>query len=163
MSGYTILEKTAEKTKYGHPLWKCQCRCGKIKLLTSSEAKRTKSCINCCHRKYIGKISANSFHHAKSGAKRRKIEFNITQQDMWDKFVSQDGKCNLTGWDIDIADTVYGQRHGESTASLDRIDSDKGYEIDNIQWLHKDVNRLKQIFSQERTLEICKAIAEHNK
>jgi hypothetical protein len=50
-----------------------------------------------------------------------------------------------------------------TTASLDRIDSSKGYVIDNVQWLHRDINMMKQRFSQEYFINICKHIAENNK
>ena len=52
-------------------------------------------------------------------------------------------------------------RHNKSTASLDRIDSSKGYTIDNIQWLHKDINKMKWDFSQEKFLELCKKIVNN--
>jgi len=44
------------------------------------------------------------------------------------------------------------------TASLDRIDSTKNYTIDNIQWVHKDVNKMKMDFSQEYFIEMCRLV-----
>lgn len=40
---FTLLEKTTEQEKHGNFLWKCQCKCGNIKFLTTSEASN-KSC-----------------------------------------------------------------------------------------------------------------------
>lgn len=54
-----------------------------------------------------------------------------------------------------------GHSTGETTASLDRIDPRKDYVKGNVQWVHKDVNRIKQAFNEERLLEVCKAIIEH--
>ena len=48
----------------------------------------------------------------------------------------------------------------ETTASLDRIDSLLGYTIDNVQWVHKDINRIKFDMSQCRFVELCCLIAE---
>lgn len=49
------------------------------------------------------------------------------------------------------------------TASLDRIDSSRGYEIDNIQWVHKDVNKMKMGLSQNEFIDICKIISKNNR
>lgn len=49
------------------------------------------------------------------------------------------------------------------TASLDRKDSLKGYTIDNIQWLHKDVNQMKRNYSEEYFINTCLKIAENYK
>lgn len=48
----------------------------------------------------------------------------------------------------------------EGTASLDRIDSSRGYVEGNVQWVHKDVNFMKQALSQERFVELCTLVAE---
>lgn len=46
---------------------------------------------------------------------------------------------------------------------LDRIDSSKGYIEGNVQWVHKDVNMMKQNYSQKYFIEMCKKIYETNK
>ena len=50
---------------------------------------------------------------------------------------------------------------GIRTASLDRIDSSKGYVPGNIQWVHKDVNWMKGSFTQEYFVNICKKISKN--
>ena len=47
------------------------------------------------------------------------------------------------------------------TASLDRIDPTKGYIEGNIQWVHKDVNRMKMDFTETRFLELVNLIANN--
>jgi len=49
----------------------------------------------------------------------------------------------------------------ETTASLDRINNDLGYIEGNVQWVHKDVNRMKWAFTQDRFLELCCLITEN--
>jgi hypothetical protein len=49
-----------------------------------------------------------------------------------------------------------------TTASLDRIDSDKGYAEDNVQWVHKKINSMKQTMRDELFIEMCKRVAAHN-
>ncbi len=79
------------------------------------------------------------------------------QKYLWDLWCEQDQCCAYTGWDLWV-----GKRHNkDTTASLDRIDNDQGYEIGNVQWLHKDVNWMKGRFTEVRFKEICTAVASH--
>jgi hypothetical protein len=75
---------------------------------------------------------------------------------MWEQFTKQLGKCALS--DITLEFPSFGDKATVQTASLDRINSDIGYFKDNIQWLHKDVNKMKWELGQERFLELCKII-----
>ena len=47
-------------------------------------------------------------------------------------------------------------------ASLDRIDNDGNYTIDNIQWVHKDVNFMKRTYNQEYFIDMCSKIAANS-
>ena len=47
------------------------------------------------------------------------------------------------------------------TASLDRIDSEKGYVAGNVHWVHKTVNKMKMEFSVDDFVSVCKEVAEH--
>ena len=48
------------------------------------------------------------------------------------------------------------------TASLDRIDSSKGYQPGNVWWVHKRVNRLKNDFSMDELLYWSRAIVRQH-
>ena len=48
-------------------------------------------------------------------------------------------------------------------ASLDRIDSSKGYLVDNIEWVHKDVNKAKMALSKEDFLQMVYEINDHTR
>lgn len=74
----------------------------------------------------------------------------------------QDYKCALTDLPIAVATSRKAQAHGEGTASLDRKDSTRGYHFDNVQWVHKDVNKAKLDFTQQRFIELCKLVTEKN-
>ena len=39
------------------------------------------------------------------------------------------------------------------------IDSSKGYIKDNVQWVHKDVNFMKQSLPQEKFIDYCRKIS----
>ena len=102
-----------------------------------------------------GTVSATYFSSLKRGADggkgRKPIPFNITIDYVADLLDNkQKGKCALTGIYISVKD---------KTASLDRIDSSKGYERGNLQWLHKDVNMMKRHYSQDYFIYLCKAVS----
>lgn len=149
----------------GKKSWLLQCDCGeKYKALTESLLSgNTKSCG--CLNKRTGKnhphykgcedLSGDYWSKLKQGARKRDIEFNITIKEAWKLFKNQDKKCALTGWEITLTDSS----SLKQTASLDRINSNKHYKLSNIQWVHKDVNRIKQNYSQDYFITICEAIA----
>lgn len=47
-------------------------------------------------------------------------------------------------------------------ASLDRKDSSVGYTKNNIQWVHKAINRLKTDFNQKKFIELCHLVSNFN-
>lgn len=93
----------------------------------------------------------------KSG-KSRGYQWDLTIEFVWEMYISQKGKCALSGVSIGWA-----KKGLTATASIDRIDSSEGYLIENVQLVHKDVNFMKQQFSQEYFIEICKAVANKEK
>ena len=100
-------------------------------------------------------IRISWFNKVKIGAETRGLVFDITLDDVWFLYITQEGKCALSGMPIGWAEV--GSLH---TASVDRIDSTKGYIKDNVQLLHKDVNMMKQSYSQDYFIEVCQAIAD---
>jgi hypothetical protein len=85
------------------------------------------------------------------------LEFDLTNEYIHNLFLNQDQKCNLTGWEINLFN-----ENQPITASLDRIDSKKGYIKNNVQWLHKDINCIKLDFSQGEFIRLCKDVANFN-
>ena len=67
------------------------------------------------------------------------------------KTLKQNKKCALSGIDL-----IFEANHGkiEGNISLDRIDSQKGYTINNVQWVHKDINFMKQDFAENYFLDM---------
>ena len=142
-------------------LWLCKCDCGKEKYikrdcLTSGDTKSC-GCIRRSGNKQTGaahygwkgyqEISGSYLNTIKANAKKRKIEFCVTLEYLWDLFIKQDRKCAISGVNIEFKAI---RRDYETTASLDRIDSSKGYVEGNLQWVHKDVNFMKQELSDEK-------------
>ena len=79
---------------------------------------------------------------------------------MWELYVRQNGRCALTG--IPIYFRPRGGSRRSKSASCDRIDSNIGYCINNIQWVHKDINMMKFKYPLERFLYLCSSITANN-
>jgi hypothetical protein len=94
-------------------------------------------------------------------ARRKGIEFSITIEQAWNLFLKQNRRCALSGVELTFGE-LRGRRISR-TASLDRIDSTKGYVMGNIQWIHKTLNLMKQSLSQETFVEFCIQVADHQR
>lgn len=149
-------------------IWKCGCECGEEKVVSSALllSGTTRSC-GCLRRENskkmrwagCGELSGHYFGNLRNGAKKRGLVFDIEIEYAWQLFLEQDRKCSLTGVDIEFRPTLRSNKL--ATASLDRIDSSKGYNIGNVHWVHKDINRMKWEFSQERFVELCRLVVEY--
>ena len=88
-------------------------------------------------------------------AMRRGHEFKLTIAEAWNLYEKQKGRCALSGLSI-----VFSSKTSKETVSLDRIDSKIGYLIGNVQWVHKAVNIMKNMFSQDVFIDLCRRVAE---
>lgn len=143
--------------------WKCKCECGKV---IECQQRRlvvgdTRSCgclrleiIHSWKKPPIGLITSRMITMFKNSAKRRSIEFSVSQQELWDLWNKQEGKCAITGVPISLEGSP-------KSASIDRIDSHKDYTIDNIQWVHNVVNLMKRKMTLEELKEWCRLILNH--
>jgi len=162
--GHLTVINLSGKTSRGQSIWKCQCDCGKYKDIRGYhlKGKKIRSC-GCLKRETVnikwngfGDIARWVWNAVRIGAKSRNIEFNLTAEDMWNLALKQNKKCALT--DTPLIFIRSPKYRKESNASLDRIDSSKGYTVDNIQWVIKDVNVAKQSMSQEKFINICRSV-----
>lgn len=69
---------------------------------------------------------------------------------MWKQYLSQNKKCYFTGLNIKFNDD----------ASVDRIDNNIGYTIKNIRIVHKDINYMRRILSDDKFIRYCRLIAK---
>lgn len=90
------------------------------------------------------------------------IEFNISKEYLLDKFNEQGGKCGLSGVEIYFTHICPIRGILKQTASLDRIDSEKGYTKGNVQWVHKIVNKMKQNLKDEEFISWCHIISNNH-
>lgn len=164
-----ILDVIQEKMKY----FKVKCFCGNI---FKSQAYSilngaTKSC-GCYSSKFTAQktkgannpkwkgyeeIHGKYWSSVKNGAKKRNLEFSISVEDVWNLYIKQNRKCAMS----DIPISFYRETfRDKQTASIDRIDSSKGYTIDNIQIVYNKINIMKQNYNINEFIKICGLIAD---
>lgn len=94
--------------------------------------------------------------NSKRGAKERNIPFHLTKEDIKGLLIASNGICALSGLPMD---TMF---NSQMKASIDRIDSSKGYTMDNVQIVAGCVNRAKNALSQKDFVKLCKAVVKVN-
>lgn len=121
-------------------------------------------CSNVCQdiSKYKGKLN-KILKESEKRSKIKRMEFNLDYDFLYDLFYNtQKEKCAITN--IPILLPVKGfTRQIHKQASLDRIDSSKGYTKDNVRFVVLGVNYMKHNQSDESLIELLKAIKEHFK
>lgn len=157
-------------------IWRFVCDCGKIKDIDGTKVRLglTKSC-GCLKAENLkkdgkehhnwqgyGDISLSFFNRMKSSAKLRKHSWNLSPQFLWKLYLKQNKRCALSGIEIKMPFHIRQLRDkaNDTLASLDRIDSNRGYERDNVQWICKRINYMKHTQNQEKFLNLVKAIYE---
>lgn len=147
--------------------WNCDCgksTTGNLYLVRRGN-KKTCGCYMTMKRENnprwsgVGEMPGHYWNHLTFGAKKRGLELGVTKEYLWELFLKQEKKCALTGEPLKFHSRW--DAH-DGTASLDRIDSDKGYVVGNVQWVHQDVNYMKQDFSTKYFLSLCEKICKHN-
>lgn len=159
----TPIEET--KNKYGKLSYTCLCECGNICERTYSSLSDT-SCCWSCRNVFIseikwmghGQISLDFWTTVEKSAKIRNLNFDITIEFAFKLLQKQNFKCALSGLDIELSRSKKVKR---PTASIDRIDSSKGYTEDNVQWVHKDINKMKNNYKEEYFVFLCKQVSSN--
>lgn len=162
-----------EKDKNGYrSRYLCKCDCGSIHSVSKSHLRRgLVTHCGCMRRigakhsqwKGAGEISGDFWYEhvvrSADGSKgnRSKKELTLTIEEAWELFLKQDRKCALSDIELQFPKK---SKDKDWTASLDRIDSSKGYTLENVQWVHKDVNIMKNKFEQAYFTEICRLVSK---
>ena len=170
----TVIKHDSERIAHSQQrrsFWLCQCSCGNITSVRGESLRKghTKSCgclaiqkvkgPQCSNFKGYGEIPLTLYCYLKQREKKNKIPVTVSIRDLWELFLKQDRKCALSGRELKFGSLSLGRK--ETSASLDRIDSSKGYSLDNIQWVHKDVNMMKHKYSQAYFIDTCKQITDN--
>ena len=155
----TVEEYVGSKNHSTH--WRCRCDCGEILEQVRYSHLSNSQVVSCgCarrsgndHPKWSGyqEMTGTFLSNIKNNARRRGLPYKISNKYIWSLFVNQKRRCALSGKSISFF---------EGTASLDRIDSGRGYLKDNIQWTHKHINIAKMDHSSSYFIEMCREVAQ---
>lgn len=123
--------------------------------------KRCKSCSNnvlaTSRRLWYKGIRVSWYTNFYNQAKKRKIPWELTMDQVAAQFKKQHWACNLTG------ESIRFQKVGKyqiAPASIDRIDSKLPYRADNIQIVLRKINMMKKEYSQQEFIRLCQLVAE---
>jgi hypothetical protein len=141
----------------------CLCDCGNQREIVAAYIKAGKniSCglttcpysINGKHRidslvvndiKNNFSINQGTLSEYKRNAIARNLSWNIDENTIYNLYLSQNGECAITALKLNS-----GKNKDCREWSIDRIDSNKGYEPDNIRLVHKIINMFKNKYSDE--------------
>jgi hypothetical protein len=165
--GMLTVQSQSRMTSSGR-VWTCKCDCGNVKEARHNLLAQNKVHSCGCSHKRSGACNPLWQGHGEISqqkwlciTRQRKSDrtIDITIEEAWDLFLEQNRKCALTGIELS-----FGRNNNEkATASLDRIDSQGHYTIENVQWVHKDINWMKNRFSQQYFIEMCCRVADHSR
>lgn len=183
-SKWEIISTDLHRNNNGQIFVLCRCECGKEKLVQRSRLFKglslmCKSCAPKFYRQGLGKgkhkgvgliprtfydkIKRNSIMGTRAS---RQMDFDVTIEQLWELYQRQDGKCALSGIQLKLNEEKVPVRNKSYstyvTASVDRINSNDGYTINNIQWVHKRVNLMKNAMTDEQFIYLCNLVANHN-
>lgn len=148
------------RNKLSNRIFECKCGCGNTFITNGSEISHRKSC-GCSYKKqYCGDMSGEYWNRLIYGAKRRNISFEISKDYVWNLFIQQNGKCKYTKLQLKWGSCD--KKNNAITASLDRIDSSKGYIEGNVQWVHKIIQPMKMNMSHKKFIKLCKIISKNS-
>ena len=149
---------------YGSQLYEVQCDCGTVKWVQANELtnpNRNFKCAKCAAKERgaaqaerngkVGELTLTRFTKLQRSAEKRNIEFLVSLEYLSNLYESQNHICAITGRHINSIDE----------ASLDRIDSSKGYIEGNVQWTTYQANVSKHIMTMEELYQFCKDVLNH--
>ena len=106
----------------------------------------------------IWKFLNDNIRSAKSGSKKRGLDFDIDTNYLVELHTHQDKKCAISGIELT---TICGQGKVPTNISIDRIDSSKGYTKNNIQLVCYSINLMKRDFSHEVFMSFFNQVLEN--
>lgn len=144
--------------------YKVRCDCGKELLKLPIEILNPNGdfqCASCAQKEnkiesmiangMVGDLALTQYTRLKKSAEKRNYEFSVSIKYLWDLFQEQKQICAITG---DYIPNI-------KEASLDRIDSSKGYIEGNVQWVTQQANLSKHIMTMKQLYEFCRKVLNH--
>lgn len=179
------MEKRKIKYKMGPTICK-NCGVEFEKPLTEIRRNEKLNRPNFCSRTCVGKNNSNNFGDRRSNydiskhsnnrmdgytkfkyhyrnIKNRNQVIDLTIEDLKIQWESQNGICPFTGISLVISSYNKIKKNPIYSASLDRIDSTKGYIKGNIRWVSRAINWMKNDMSDEMVNELINHLIKNKR
>ena len=145
-SGCGVERTYSDKNKYERAeAAKSLCRkCANTKINKTISRKGSENAAWTGYKDVPGKI----FSRLKNGAKQRNLEVTITIEDIYTQYIKQHKQCAFTGVPLEFG----------LDASVDRINSQEGYHVWNIQIVHKTLNMMKKDMPNDLFISWCRMV-----
>jgi hypothetical protein len=145
-SGCGVERTYSDKNKYERAeAAKSMCRkCANTKTNKTISRKGSENAAWTGYKDVPGKI----FSRLRNGAKKRNIEVTITIEDIHTQYIKQHKQCAFTGVLLEFG----------LDASVDRINSQEGYHVWNIQIVHKTMNMMKKDMPNDLFISWCRMV-----
>jgi hypothetical protein len=92
---------------------------------------------------------------------KRNYVVEVTIDDLKEQWEKQLGVCEFTGVELMLSTYSKIEKNPIYTASLDRIDSSKGYVKGNIRWISRAINWMKNEMSDDMVWSLCHIISKN--
>lgn len=99
------------------------------------------------------KFAQMKFTKQRSGAKERKLQWDLTKEQVH-KMIKETTHCQVSGRKVMLE---VGHPDG---ASIDRIDSTRGYTIDNVQITSQLINKARGEMTVDEFVKMCRDVVE---
>ena len=152
------------------PGMKVCARCGEVrsleefhrnKVLRDGRNSYCKACDATLTKEYHSRTPEDrlkmSLNTARGTARKKGLPFEITADQMASMWAAQDGRCFYTGVPM-----VFDGSNVPESVSIDRVDSAKGYTLDNVVLCGTYVNRMKNEFFINEFVHWCRLVVEHH-
>ena len=159
---WTVISGPEYKDSFAY--YKVKCDCGtEVYKLPSEILNKNKhfQCEKCAQRERalqttltngrVGDLTLTEHTRLRRSAEKRGYDFKVSIEYLWNLFQEQKQICAITG---DYIPSI-------EEASLDRIDSSKGYVEGNIQWVTCQANLSKHVMTMEQLYEFCRKVLNH--
>lgn len=168
-----IIEKAENQPPSKKTYWLCQCKCGKQTIVRGTHLRlgKIKSCG--CLREDLGRLKGISrrlprgiaafrqyYARLRCRAKSRSIEWSLTKEEVYPLAQQPCYYCGAEPIQR-FVNTRYNGFYVHN--GLDRIDSDKGYSIDNVVPSCAACNIAKGIMATEQFFNWVARVYDHNK
>lgn len=158
---YTVLSGPYQRNS--QLVYLVQCECGNEHYMPASQildSEKYFKCKRCASGKIVSNFREGFLNTFKRSAKARGIIYSeeLTPEYLYNLLKTQNFKCALSGYDL-LPNGTLDDTKQNLDLSLDRMDSSKGYEIGNVQWVTKYINWAKNDLSQKDFIDLCIAVA----